>query len=71
MRLREDEFRELINLIYNHVHPLKEFAAAASVIVEHMFNKGYDEGRRFVLEDASAAENHEQTQRITTATPLS
>lgn len=56
MRLREEEFRELIDLMYNHVYPLKEFASAASVIVEHMFNEEHDDGRRFVLEDASAAE---------------
>ncbi len=56
MCLQDGEFERLVKLLDDRENPLKEFAAAAAIVIEHIFDSQLDCGTRFVLEDATVEE---------------
>ncbi len=53
MCLQDGEFERLVRLLDDQETPLKEFTAAAAIVMERIFHSQLDCGTRFVLEDAT------------------
>jgi len=49
--LQDGEFERLVRLLDDQENPLKEFTAAAAIVMEHIFDSQLDCGTRFVLEE--------------------
>jgi len=56
MCLQDGEFERLVRLLDDQETPLKEFTAAAAIVMERIFHSQLDCGTRFVLEDATVKE---------------